>query len=187
MKLFKKLSIFLAVALVICLTLSINTFATEVDSTAEAVTEAVSEQASESSKLDMNLSGADMSLNERLGYALQGTVTGMLMIFAVLGLLAIIVSLSKVVFFDIPNKKREAEKASKMVSAPVEAPKPQVAEEPAQDEEFASAEDDTQLAAVITAAIAAMLDSEQYSNEFQSGFRVVSFKRVNTNGAWNKK
>ena len=182
MKLVKKLSIFLAVALVMCLALSITVFATA----AEATTEAVSEQVSESSKLDMNLSGADMTMEERLGYAVQGTVTGMLMIFAVLGLLAIIVSLSKVIFFDIPNKKREAEKASKMASAPTETTKPQVVEESAQDE-YVSAEDDTQLAAVITAAIAAMLDSEQYSNEFQSGFRVVSFKRVNTNGAWNKK
>lgn len=183
MKLVKKLSIFLAVALVMCLALSITVFATA----AEATTEAVSEQVSESSKLDMNLSGADMTMEERLGYAVQGTVTGMLMIFAVLGLLAIIVSLSKVIFFDIPNKKREAEKASKMASAPVSAHKPELAVEAAAAQEEVSAEDDTQLAAVITAAIVAMLDSEQYSNEFQSGFRVVSFKRVNTNGAWNKK
>ena len=46
--------------------------------------------------------------------------------------------------------------------------------------------DDGEIAAVITAAIAAMLDSEEYKNEFVGGFRVVSFKR-STDGAWNKK
>ena len=174
MKLFRKISIILAIALVLSVTLSINVFATE--SQSEAVTEAVME----STKLDMDLAGGDLSMSERLEYALQGTVTGMLMIFLVLGLLAAIVSLSKVVFYDIPNKK----KAKEADSAPVAVADPVVEEE---NDEIIAAEDDTQLAAVITAAIAAMLDSEQYANEFKSGFRVVSFKRVNTNGAWNKK
>ena len=174
MKLFRKISIILAIALVLSVTLSINVFATE--SASEAVTEA----ATESNKLDMDLAGGDLSMNERLEYALQGTITGMLMIFLVLGLLAAIVSLSKVVFYDIPNKK----KAKEAASAPVVVAEPAVEEK---TDEAIAAEDDTQLAAVITAAIAAMLDSEQYSNEFKSGFRVVSFKRVNTNGAWNKK
>ena len=174
MKLFRKISIILAIALVLSVTLSINVFATE--SASEAVTEA----ATESNKLDMDLAGGDLSMNERLEYALQGTVTGMLMIFLVLGLLAAIVSLSKVVFYDIPNKK----KAKEAASAPVVVAEPAVEEE---TDEAIAAEDDTQLAAVFTAAIAAMLDSEQYSNEFKSGFRVVSFKRINTNGAWNKK
>ena len=174
MKLFGKISIILAIALVLSVTLSINVFATE--SQSEAVTEAVTE----STKLDMDLAGGDLSMSERLEYALQGTVTGMLMIFLVLGLLAAIVSLSKVVFYDIPNKK----KAKEAASTPVAVAEPVVEEE---NDEIIAAEDDTQLAAVITAAIAAMLDSEQYANEFKSGFRVVSFKRVNTNGAWNKK
>ena len=176
MKLFRKISIILAIALVLSFTLSVNVFATE----AESVSEAVEEISTESSKLDMDLAGADLSMGERLEYALQGTVTGMLMIFLVLGLLAAIVSLSKVIFYDIPNKKKAKEEAS----APVAVAEPAVEEE---NDEAIAAEDDTQLAAVITAAIAAMLDSEQYSNEFKSGFRVVSFKRVNTNSAWNKK
>ena len=175
MKLFRKISIILAIALVLSVTFSINVFATE------DANEAVTEAATESNKLDMDLSGGDLSMNERLEYALQGTVTGMLMIFLVLGLLAAIVSLSKVVFYDIPNKKKAANEAT---SAPVVVAEPTVEEE---NDEIIAAEDDTQLAAVITAAIAAMLDSEQYANEFKSGFRVVSFKRVNTNGAWNKK
>ena len=61
-------------------------------------------------KLDQNMSGADMTPGERLEYALQGTVTGMVMVFAVLGLLWGIVALSKVVFYDLPKKKANAEK-----------------------------------------------------------------------------
>ena len=40
--------------------------------------------------------------------------------------------------------------------------------------------------AAITAAIAAMIESGDYGNEFAGGFRVVSFKR-STKGAWNRK
>ena len=47
-------------------------------------------------------------------------------------------------------------------------------------------QDDGELIAVITAAIAAMIESGDYKNEFVGGFRVVSFKR-NTGGAWNRK
>ena len=47
-------------------------------------------------QLDQNMHGKDMSFGERAEYALQGTVTGMLMVFAVLGLLYGIVTLSRV-------------------------------------------------------------------------------------------
>ena len=143
--------------------------------------------ASAADKLDKNMSGADMSFGERFEYAMQGTVTGMLMIFAVLGLLWGIVSLSKVFLYDMPNRKKEEKpkrrKGKKVVMV--------------EDDEEISASfdpsqitppvhDDGEIAAVITAAIAAMLDSEEYKNEFVGGFRVVSFKR-STERAWNKK
>ena len=57
-------------------------------------------------KLDQNMSGADMTFGERFEYAIQGTVTGMLMVFAVLGLLFGIVTLSRVFLYDIPNSKK---------------------------------------------------------------------------------
>ena len=135
-------------------------------------------------KLDQNMSGADMSPGERFEYALQGTVTGMLMVFAVLGLLWGIISLSKVVFYDIPNKKKaEAAKAAdKLKIVPAAAPVAPV-EVPVATEE--ATENDAELAAVITAAIAAMIESGDYQNEFVGGFRVVSFKRSSTR-AWNK-
>ena len=135
-------------------------------------------------KLDQNMSGADMTPGERLEYALQGTVTGMVMVFAVLGLLWGIVALSKVVFYDLPKKKANAENKSasnKAAQAPVQAPA-QTAVPAAQPE----AQDDAELAAVITAAIAAMIESGDYQNEFVGGFRVVSFKRSSAR-AWNKK
>ena len=51
--------------------------------------------------------------------------------------------------------------------------------------ENTDAQDDGQLIAVITAAVAAMIESE-YKDEFSGGFRVVSFKR-SAKGAWNRK
>ena len=138
-------------------------------------------------QLDKNMDGADMSFAERAEYALQGSVTGMLMIFAVLGLLYGIVTLSRVVFYDLPNRKKEIKPKKKKGKKVV------MVED---DEEEISAlcdptvivpeHNEGELAAVITAAIAAMLDSEEYKNEFVGGFRVVSFKR-STDGAWNKK
>lgn len=135
-------------------------------------------------KLDQNMSGADMTFGERFGYAIQGTATGMLMVFAVLSLLWGIVSLSKLFLYDLPNRKAENKKkkraaalsSSDVVSTPESAPA----------EESESYEDDGEIAAVITAAIAAMIDSGDYKNEFAGGFRVVSFKR-SSNSAWNRK
>lgn len=133
-------------------------------------------------KLDQNMSGADMTFAERVEYALQGTATGMVMVFAVLALLWGIVSLSKVVFYDIPNKKK-AEQAN--ADKPVEAA-PVIVNEPAAVAQAPAAQDDGELVAVITAAVAAMIESGDYGNEFAGGFRVVSFKR-STKGAWNRK
>ena len=137
-------------------------------------------------QLDKNMDGAELSFAERAEYALQGTVTGMLMVFAVLGLLYGIVTLSRVFLYDLPNKKKEIKPKKKKGNKVVMV----------EDEEEISAlcdptvivpeHDEGELAAVITAAIAAMLDSEEYKNEFVGGFRVVSFKR-STERAWNKK
>ena len=140
--------------------------------------------ASAAEKLDQNMSGADMTFGERFEYALQGTATGMLMVFAVLGLLWGIVTLSKLFLYDLPNKKAEKKKkkrasaltSSDVVSAPEIVP----------EEMSESYEDEGEIAAVITAAIAAMIESGDYKNEFAGGFRVVSFKR-SSNSAWNRK
>ena len=126
-----------------------------------------------------DIAGDSLTLGERFEYALQGTVTGLLMVFAVLALLWGIVSLSKVIFYDIPRKRKaNEEKIADAVSevlndaaAPVQPSLPET--------------DDTQLAAVITAAVAAMIESGEYKEEFAGGFRVVSFKRA-SGKKWNK-
>lgn len=138
-------------------------------------------------KLDQNMSGADMSFGERFEYAMQGTATGMLMVFAVLALLWGIVSLSKVFFYDIPRKKKEQEQSERKLSnAVAETVAESVAPVVENTVTEVAAQDDGELVAVITAAIAAMIESGDYGNEFVGGFRVVSFKR-STKGAWNRK
>ena len=187
MKLMKKIGIFVIVAILLCSICSISVVASEAEST--PVDESVTE-ADGSGKLDMNLGdpdkeGVSLTFDQRVEYALQGTVTGMVMVFAVLALLALIVSLSKVVFYTMPQKRAEKkEKARQDALAKNAAPAEPVA--PATPAPVAESQDDGELAAVITAAIAAMIDSSEYKNEFVGGFRVVSFKR-STQSAWNRK
>lgn len=135
---------------------------------------------------DKNLDGGEMTFAQRLPYALQGTITGLLMVFAVLALLWIVVSLSRIVFYD--TKKQSGKKVNENIGA-VPAPVPEVKpvvvpEQPAVAEPVAA--DDGELIAVITAAIAAMIESGEYKDQFVGGFRVVSFKR-SSSGAWNRK
>lgn len=179
MKNIKKICIFLVFVLVVCSLLSVTAFA------AEAQTEPLAD----GGKLDMNLKPE--SFEERLEYALQGTATGMVMVFSVLGLLTLILYGSKYVFYDIPNRNKERareveQEASVIAAQPVAAEKAPVAPPAPVQASAEETMDDGELAAVITAAIAAMLESEEYKNEFVGGFRVVSFKR-STQGAWNRK
>ena len=115
---------------------------------------------------------------ERIKYAVLVSVQGMVMIFFVLSILWGVVALMKVFLHDIPAKK-EAKKAAlakavEVAVAPVE--QPVAVAEPEEDE--------GEIVAAITAAIAVMLQSEEYKGQFESGFRVVSFTRKG--GAWNK-
>ena len=181
MKFNKKIRIFALACALFVLLFTVAALATDADATVENDTTIETEQAS--NKLDMDMKPE--SFNERLEIAIQGTVTGMLMVFAVLGLLFGIVSLSKVFLYDIPNReKNKGKKENKNAPVPAPAAAPAPVAEPAYAVEESA--DDGELAAVITAAIAAMLDSEEYKNEFVGGFRVVSFKR-SANSAWNKK
>ena len=134
---------------------------------------------------DKDLDSGKLSFPERLEYALEGTVTGMVMVFAVLGLLYAIVSLSKAIFYDMPKKRAESE-SGKNDTAPVQSSAPAAVSESTAQPATDATMSDGELAAVITAAIAAMIESGDYKNEFVGGFRVVSFKR-STQGAWNRK
>ena len=177
MKITKRIGILLIICILLFSIFTLGVCAEgEVDTTGQEVAETAEPE------LDKIL-GSDLALSERIEYALQGTVTGLLMVFAVLALLAVVVSLSKVVFYDIPRKRQQraekkAENEKETVVAEESVPTP-AASAPAQTS-------DGELVAVITAAIAAAIQSGEYGDEFASGFRVVSFKRVNTT-AWNKR
>ena len=175
-----KLCIFALVFTLLLTMFSVTALATDASEVAasEAATEVVAE---DNGKLDMN--AKPESFAERAEIALQGTATGMVMIFSVLGLLAVIVTLSKVICYDIPNKKKEKAKAAHAPAAVPAAPAETVQEAPAAVQ---PATDDGELIAVITAAVAAVIESSEYKNEFVGGFRVVSFKK-STNSAWNRK
>jgi len=116
---------------------------------------------------------------KRIEYAITVTLQGMLMIFAVLALLWGVVAIFKVVLHDIPEKRAAKKQALSAAVAEAAAP----AEQPAEIAPVAD-EDEGEIVAAITAAIAAMLQSEEYKGQFESGFRVVSFTRKG--GAWNK-
>ncbi len=117
---------------------------------------------------------------ERWGYAGQMTLLGMVMIFAVLSILWIILSLFKVVFAkgeSTPKKKAEkVEQTAKHAEpAPVVVPTPVVQHT------------DEELVAILTAAVAAYIESEGQSESYAGGFRVVSFRRVGGGRSWNAK
>ncbi len=117
---------------------------------------------------------AAMSFGERIAYGGQVTIIGIAIIFAVLATLWGVLTLFKVFFYDMPEKKKANAKAKDIAPAP--ATVEEVAATPVPE-----STDDTQLIAVITAAIAA------YNS--QSGaslpFRVVSYKRVRGANGWN--
>ena len=177
MKIMKKIGIFALVFVLLFSLMSLSVLAAgdAQDGSAEA----------QEGKLDMGLKPE--SFSDRLVYAVQGTVTGIVMVFAVLTLLCLILYASKLVFYDIPNKKREREIAKK--NAKVEASIAAEKEKEDQLDEVSApvaVQDDGELVAVITAAVAAMIESSEYKNEFVGGFRVVSFKRSEKT-AWNRK
>lgn len=99
---------------------------------------------------------------ETLGFGAMMLGIGMLAVFAVLCLLWGALVLFKIVFYDLPAKKKNTEKEDD--EAPVEIA-PTVAP-------VAVANEDEELIAVFAAAIA-MAESESYGAKF----RVVSFRR----------
>ena len=111
-------------------------------------------------------------------YALQMTLIGMGMIFAVLGVLWGVLAIFKLVFAR-PNKKAKVKEAPKTA----EAPKVEVAS--ASDPVTAST-DDAELVAILTAAIVAY-ESQNNPDVTPANFRVVSFRRTNVGRSWNAK
>ena len=108
----------------------------------------------------------------------QMTLMGMLMVFAVLGILWGVLSIFKLVFAGKTVKAAApAAKAVKPAPAKVEE-KAEVADQNASNDE---------LIAVLTAAVAAYMAEENGGEASTDGFRVVSFRRVGGGRAWNSK
>ena len=121
---------------------------------------------------------------DRWTYAGQMTLLGMLMVFTVLAILWVILSLFKVFFAkseDAPKKQSvTVEKAEKPATP---APAPTVVAAPAP----AVQHTDEELVAILTAAVAAYIESEGQTESYAGGFRVVSFRRVGGGRSWNAK
>ena len=127
--------------------------------------------------MDIMLTTAAAATADTSGLIFQVPIVGLLMVFVVLSLIWAVLSVSKVVFYDLPRKRvAQGETAKPMPNAPVVS---HVAPTPAPT----PATDDAAIVAAITAAIAAMRADEGC----QSGFRVVSFRRADTGRAWNRK
>ncbi len=110
---------------------------------------------------------------DRVIIGMQTVALGMLIVFSVLALLWIILEIAgRVSSAQGKEKTAPAPKAKK-----VEAPVAPVEEAPV---DF---ENDEEIVAAITAAIALMLEAE---NAPVKGFRVVSFKRASNNAHWNR-
>lgn len=122
----------------------------------------------------MNLSqaiitGENLSLGEALSVGGLVTGLGLLIVFAVLILLMLVLCLFKVVFY------KKTSKDTKPEVKPVEKEKPVAVS--IQTNET----DDEELIAVLTAAVAASLNTSTYN------LRIKSYRRVNNNvPAWNK-
>ena len=112
------------------------------------------------------LTGQNVQLGEAMSQGLQVTGLGLLIVFSVLVILMIVLYLFKVIFYRDPAKT--AKKAPVQEVAPVaEAVKDDVDEE--------------ELIAVLTAAVAASLNTSTYN------LQIKSYRRVNNNTpAWNK-
>ncbi|MCI8386866.1 MAG: OadG family protein [Clostridiales bacterium] len=135
------------------------------DTVAEIVTDVTT--AAEASGIS-DVMNSTLSFGERVSLGLQVLLFGMAVVFSVLILIWAILVVFKIVFYDIPNKKKAAAEAAKPVeAAPVKVEEPVVAAEPEIEEP-----DETELVAAITAALAVVMDKPQTS------FRVVSFRRT---------
>ncbi len=132
------------------------------------VTEAVAEV---TEAVASNGFGAEMqstlTFAERISLGLQVAGLGLGVVFSILAILWGVLTLFRVVFYDIPNRKKSAPKAA--------TPEPQVTEAPAavaEIEAVAVEADEAELIAAITAAVSIVMDKPQTS------FRVVSFRRT---------
>lgn len=112
--------------------------------------------------------GQGIALSEALGTGGMVTVVGLAIVFSVLIILMLVLMLFKVIFYKDPKKAQPAEQKTVQTT---QTPSPLTAQ----------TEDDTELIAVLTAAIAASLNTSTYN------LRIKSYRRVDTKAnAWNR-
>ena len=114
-------------------------------------------------------------------YALEMTLMGLGMIFAVLAILWGVLVIFKLIFAGKSEKpkKENLEKTVKTESTEVKVA-------PAKSAPTPAANGDAELIAILTAAIAAY-EAEQNPNAPALNFRVVSYRRANGGRSWNAK
>jgi sodium pump decarboxylase gamma subunit len=113
-----------------------------------------------------------MTMADRIQLGITTTVVGLGIVLAVLAILWGVLELFRVFFYDMPRKKAAAEKAAAQPAEPapqpvVESPKP-----------AAQQEDEEELIAVLTAAVAAAMGTSA------NGLYIKSYRR--TDGAWGR-
>ena len=118
----------------------------------------------------LNLLSDSLSWNDRLSYMGIGALMGMVVVFAVLALLWLILEVFGVVARNKPGQSAPASQVT----------------EPAPVAEPAPAENDEEIVAAITAALAIYMEEAKATNPSINGFRVVSFKKVGSAAHWNQ-
>ena len=110
-----------------------------------------------------------MSLNEALTEGLMVTAVGLIIVFSVLAILMIALLIMKAVFYKPVKVPEPAKQDTKPTNSAAEAP------------DTAVKQNDLELIAVLSAAIAASLNTSAYN------LKIRSYKRIGTNSsAWNK-
>lgn len=123
----------------------------------------------EETETEIDLGGPFSSA--RLSKAGLMIIQGMGMVFLVLITLWLVLLVFKKVFYKDPAKEKQKEETPAEVVAPVPS---------------SQATDEDVLAAVITAAVVAYIESDPtLSSQLAGGFRVVSFKKKNGKTSWN--
>lgn len=115
------------------------------------------------------VTGDNLSLGEALAMGGETTVIGLAIVFSVLIILMIVLVLFKVVFYKDPKKQKTAEVKNETPSAETAV------------QETADEIEETELIAVLTAAVAASLNTSTYN------LQIKSYRRTdNKMPAWNK-
>jgi len=115
-----------------------------------------------------------MSLLEKLGQGVPIAIIGYVMVFVVLGILWAVIELMRVIL------SPKAQKKSKEQAVTTKTPQTSLSDVAVEEVVETEQVDEGELVAVLTAAVAASLNTSTYN------LRIKSFKRIDTkNNAWS--